>query len=152
MHIISLAKIKLLWKTIRHHTPYVMVQTRMLNNKEYKCVVFNGKREYVAYNCNRSKDQDAYSEYPHKRILDFAESAVKVLAKNCPAAIVDTMVRVDVFQRANGKLVVNEFESFEADHHTSKGYSDNIKTHLEMKLDNVYINVLNTYLDARYFI
>lgn len=128
-----------------------MVQTRMLNNKEYKCVVFNGKREYVAYNCNRSKNP-AYSEYPHNRILDFAESAVKVLAKKCPAAIVDTMVRVDVFQRADGKLVVNEFESFEADHHTSKGYSDNIKIQLEMKLDNVYINVLKTYLDSRYFI
>jgi len=74
-------------------------------------VLVNYKAKYVAYNC--FKHGKAYSVYPHTTILNFAEQAVIALSQKCPSAILGGLVRVDIFQRANGQLVVNEFESFD---------------------------------------
>ena len=46
--------------------------------------------------------------------MQFAEVAVTELEKQIPGLISRGMLRVDIMQRSNGCLIVNEFESFEA--------------------------------------
>jgi len=40
--------------------------------------------------------------------------AVELLRRRCPYSLVHFMLRVDVMQRADGQLSVNEYESLEA--------------------------------------
>ena len=47
----------------------------------------------------------AYLAYPHEDIINFAENSIRCLASHCPAAILDSVVRVDLFRRNNGSLV-----------------------------------------------
>ena len=48
------------------------------NNREYKCVLFNGKAHYVAkISSTKSPGSKHYSIYPHTEILKFANSRVK---------------------------------------------------------------------------
>ena len=108
----------------------------------------------MAFNCFRpcSKGTYAFSKRPHTEIFQFAESAVKVLAKNCPTAIVDGMIRVDIFQRKDGKFVVNEFESFEADFNPAgNDYRDKLKCHLISKMERYYKILLRKYIAPIYF-
>ena len=47
--------------------------------------------------------------------MRFATQAVSELAEKVPEAIIHgAFIRVDIFRKQNGKLVVNEFESLEA--------------------------------------
>lgn len=101
----------------------------MKNVKEYKCVLFSGQRLFCY---DRGT---AYSAYPHEDIINFAENSIRCLASHCPAAILDNVVRVDIFRRNNGSLVVNEFESFEADHHATWNYKADSEFTLNAKID-----------------
>jgi hypothetical protein len=47
-------------------------------------------------------------------ILNFATAAVALLRARCPYCLATFFMRVDVMQRDDGQLLVNEFESFEA--------------------------------------
>jgi hypothetical protein len=47
-------------------------------------------------------------------LANFVETAIQVLKTGNPNSITESVVRVDVFQRNDGKMVVNEFESLEA--------------------------------------
>lgn len=47
-------------------------------------------------------------------ILQFAETAVHILESYVPFTIANFLIRVDIMQRNDGSLVVNEFESMEA--------------------------------------
>ena len=120
----------------------------MVNAREYKCVLFNGRRQYLAHNCSRLGT--SYSEYPHEAIFEFAELAVQRLSTEVPAAILDSLVRVDIFRRKNGSLVVNEFESFEADHHTSSRYNSDQQFILDSRIDSIYRALLCKYVDNSY--
>ena len=115
--------------------------------------MFNGKVEYLAFNCHNRNKSYAYSEPPHTEIFKFAESVVNVLKSNCPAAIVNGMVRVDIFRRKDGKFVVNEFESFEADFYPggSSTNADILKCNLISKMERNYENLLEKYIDRIYF-
>jgi len=120
----------------------------MYNVKEYKCVMFNGKRQYVAHNCYDRGTR--FSVYPHADILQFAEAALRSLASTRPCSLIDGLVRVDLFQRKNGSLVVNEFESFEADHHCSQHYNSVLEFQLNCKIDCVYKAAMYKYVDVSY--
>jgi hypothetical protein len=48
-------------------------------------------------------------------LLAFANTALEKLLSTVPYAITDGLFRVDIFQTISGQLVVNEFESLEAD-------------------------------------
>ncbi len=57
----------------------------------------------------------------HQRLFDFVQVALIAMENRCPAAILDGLVRVDVMSTASHdstvrKLVVNEFESLEAEY------------------------------------
>lgn len=118
--------------------PYLMIQARMINNKEYKVVVLNGSAKYLAYNTHRHGV--AFSSKPHKKLFDFAESAVQQLKASNPSSIIDMLVRVDIFQTYRGDFVVNEFESLEADYFASE--------HCQMFTENAaYMYLLNCFCE-----
>ena len=108
--------------------PYMMLQPRMINRKEYKVVLLNGRRSHIVKPCSTHKDCKAYSKFPHDRLFELVENAVTLLGKAQPHAILDGLVRVDIFETqekdiyvdesgAEGlrnRWVVNEFESIEA--------------------------------------
>jgi hypothetical protein len=47
-------------------------------------------------------------------LKEFAEEAVRKLESTTPSLLSNFMLRVDIMQRSDGRLVVNEFESLEA--------------------------------------
>ena len=57
-------------------------------------------------------------------LLDFAGRAIERLRLNAPFTITDGLLRVDIFQDVTGEMVVNEFESLDANY--------SALTHLQM--------------------
>jgi hypothetical protein len=108
--------------------PYMMLQPRMQNRKEYKVVLLNGERKHIFYDRSQRRDCGAFSKESPNRLFEFAQNALHLLRKARPHAILDYLVRVDVFEtqeketytNEDGKVsirnrwVVNEFESLEA--------------------------------------
>ena len=97
--------------------PYVLIQPCMKNMKEYKVLVFDAKPLYVL-SSKSGKRRIAFCD-KDEDLLTFARDAVEILKKNCKHAIVDGLIRVDIFCNAAGKWKVNEFEGYEADFCTS---------------------------------
>ena len=105
-----MSRIKSQYDKLSESIPYTMVQATMKNKKEYKVVLFNREARYVCilkHGCGTS-----FSEKPHTKVMNFAMEALQEFASACPNALVDSLMRVDIFQTMAGKLVVNEFESF----------------------------------------
>lgn len=92
--------------------PYMFVQPRLVNNREYKIIVLNHKAKMIV----RSKEGTgpAFKSSP-KTIFDFCEKVVKKLKQSWPESASEFIIRVDLFE-VDGKLKVNEFESFEANY------------------------------------
>jgi len=97
--------------------PYAMIQPCLINRKEYKVIVLNGRVSHclpqrsngvVTTQCR------TFSKPPHREIFKFAETVVSMLDHVCPGTITNYLVRVDVMQKQSGNLIVNELESFEA--------------------------------------
>lgn len=59
-------------------------------------------------------EKECFSKPPHTDLFRFAEGAAQYLGQMCKGALVGFLLRVDIMQLSNGKMVVNEFESFEA--------------------------------------
>jgi hypothetical protein len=93
---------------------YAIVQPCMWNRKEYKVVVLGGVAQYIAKIESKPGGQRSFSLRPHTALFAFAENAVKALGRDCPSSLSDGILRVDIFQTFDGRLVVNEFESLEA--------------------------------------
>ena len=93
--------------------PYAIIQPCLINKRECKVVCINGCAKYHTIYGSGNKFVD---DIP---LLNFAEKAIRTLKTNCPTAIVDGLVRVDVMCRFNGSMIVNEFESLEAMFSTS---------------------------------
>ena len=134
--------IEMLSKTCHPRLPYVILQPKMQNRKEYKVVftvvdcckccqsvkkllqqvvTFNGEFQYVNDKPKSPSPSKGFSEEPHTRLRHFAEHAIAELNVNCPSAITDGLVRVDIFENAYKELVVNEFESLEAVYYSKLG-------------------------------
>jgi hypothetical protein len=110
-----------------YRIPYIMIQACMSNRKEYKIVVFNQIIQYIMVEYKHSKPSKAFSKKPHKELFSFVYEAIQDLKNDCPAFICDGLVRVDIFQNKHGRLVVNEFESLEANYY-SKHIDDMLLT------------------------
>ena len=80
----------------------------------------------------------------------FAASAVAALVQSCPG-ICDGLVRVDIFTNASGLLVVNEFESLEAEYGTSTAQNE-IEIHFFWFLVAFWEKHLRSALPAELFI
>jgi hypothetical protein len=136
-----ICKIANQYETLKEILPYTMVQATMANKKEYKVVLFKGEARYISRGPTNKKGI-AFSSKPE--LMDFAMEALKEFASACPNALVDSLMRVDIFQTMTGKLVVNELESLEADHLCSNGL-DRITVDNEVRL--YYEMVLRSIID-----
>ena len=56
--------------------------------------------------------------------LEFAQQALDRFRSEAPFAITDRLFGVDIFQAITGKMVVNEFESFDAEYQTKTTGTD----------------------------
>ena len=83
------------YETLKEVLPYTMVQPTMTNKKEYKVVLFNGEARYISKVSPYSKGT-AFSSKPE--LMNFAVEALKEFGSACPNALVDSLMRVDVFQ------------------------------------------------------
>ena len=95
---------------------YVMIQAKMHSNTEKRVVLFNGKAQYLMKLKN--------SKYAGKKFLStntdlfiFAEAAFARLKEKTQGKLIgDGLFRVDLFENIRNELVVNEFESLEANY------------------------------------
>jgi hypothetical protein len=96
--------------------PYAMIQPCLLNRKEYKVIVCNGRASHILpQKANGASARGVgFSESPHHGVLRFAEAMVLQLDHVCPGTMTDYLLRVDIMQKCTGSLIVNEVESFEA--------------------------------------
>ena len=102
--------------------PYIMLQPCMKNKHEYKVVVLHEKPAFVSYNYkNSGSKRTAFSKYPFTDILCFAKTAVERLKINCPEAITEGLIRVDIFMNEKKNFIVNEFESLDANYQANDG-------------------------------
>jgi hypothetical protein len=90
---------------------YVFLQPKLKYNVEYKVVLIEERAQFLSL--TKGLKRDGAPSPDKKNLYLFAESALQELKKVCPAAILDGLVRVDIFV-VNGYFVVNEFESLEA--------------------------------------
>jgi len=140
-------KIKIQYKDLYHSIPYTMVQATMANKKEYKVVLFNCEPRYVSITPNNSRGK-AFSDITHADLLKYAESALREFSAACPAALVSSLMRVDIFQTKLGKLVVNELESLEADHHC--GENGFLKAQVDDEIRQYYETLLRGVLHKKH--
>jgi hypothetical protein len=125
-------------------TPYIMMQPMMVNLKEYKIVLFNGKVCYIAQSPSSYKHGFAFSDKNNiNEMMLFAEKTIQSCFAKCPYMIIDGLVRVDVFETQDGRLVVNEFESLEAQHDSIKAEENGL---MNMNLDEYWFEKLQMYL------
>ena len=130
--------------------PYVLIQACMHNRKEYKVVALGGHPLYIA-SINGSggkKCADGVNEkFAEKdELLDFADAAMRRLVKALPYVISDGLFRVDIFQTADGRLVVNEFESLDANFDGSEQYEMITNNFLSSYWSNLMHEKIGLYL------
>ena len=94
--------------------PYIFIQPRV-ENSELKLLVINGEAKLHVCKATYSK---AFKTNIHA-CYDFADKVVKKLKSVHSDLMIEYILRVDLFEISDGaggsKLVVNEFESFDAD-------------------------------------
>ena len=86
--------------------PYLIIQPRV-ENTEYKVLVVSGEAKLILTPACGFKT-------PICEIFLFAECVTRRLKEMYPETMVEYIMRVDMFE-VDGKLKVNEFESFDAD-------------------------------------
>jgi len=99
-----------------HQIPYVMLMPRLVRNRERKCVVLNGEAKIISETIGTG----AFS-VSRDDCLVFAEKIVADLKAACPETMSEFIIRVDIFEVNNGRLVVNELESFDANYYSTNG-------------------------------
>jgi hypothetical protein len=109
----------------RTNLPYIMLQPKLENRFEYKVMTLNRKPFYVCKSKNCGPNGKAFSSAPeYRELFSFVEEVVQNFKTKYPVAIVDGPFRVDVMIKSNGKLIVNEFESFEAAYYCKSATRD----------------------------
>ena len=94
---------------------YLMLQPVMQNRREEKVVLFNGEPCYIAdKSINPTQSGSKFAD--SQQLLAFAAHAVRLLKSRDRLFLCDGLVRVDLFCNSSMQLVVNEFESLEANY------------------------------------
>lgn len=128
--------------------PYCMIQAKMENNYECKVVCFNMEPLYVSKRKRGYGSSIAKGKTGKADLLAFAGEAVRLLHQRCPAALLDGLVRVDIFRTCaarGSQLIVNEFESLEADYYSS-GVNE---AYLESRLSTYWADVITQLIIAK---
>jgi hypothetical protein len=113
----------------------------MKNNFEYKVVCWNKCALYIAKTCRGYGRAFAYKK--EDTVIAFASYAVNLLSERFPEAVLDGLVRVDIFITAENKMVVNEFESLEADFF---GADHTLNSAMEQRMRNYWREIVSNQL------
>jgi hypothetical protein len=129
--------------------PYVMIQPCLRNKREYKVVHIPSQNiQYIAH-ASTPKYSRAFSTSPHERILQFARQAVEHFKLMCPHAITHQLFRVDIMQTEDGSLVVNEFESIDANFVPNFGASSTSARSYEFRVKTFISNFWKEQLESQ---
>ena len=100
--------------------PYLIIQPRLANRKEYKvCILSNPytgeeRKPFLCVHPRETSDGYAFiDKYDRTKLFEFAKHAKAMYEKNI-GPLTYPLFRVDIMRLQNGKIVVNEFESLEA--------------------------------------
>lgn len=92
--------------------PYLIVQPRMTSSNESKIILWNGKAQFISTSKKGLNGRKTKNE-----LMQFAELACKHLKEQTRGVFLcDGIVRVDLFCTIQGTLIVNEFESLDANY------------------------------------
>lgn len=96
--------------------PYGIIQPRLSNRYEYKVVLLDGKANFFLIHNPEASTSKAFCPTieDKKKLFAFAEDSLRELKFKQPGTIDCGLVRVDIMINEEGKMIVNEFESFEA--------------------------------------
>jgi hypothetical protein len=93
---------------------YCMVQPRLINRYEHKLVYFDGVFFQHAHNHVPLQSYESWEFGTEEEIKSFCCQIIEQLKKTYPDFLLQPMLRIDVMQTRDGKLVVNEMESLDA--------------------------------------
>jgi len=96
--------------------PYLMLQGEMVSNNESKVVCDGGKALYMSSISKKGISPNGANGVSKQALFTFAENALLSLKAADSSFCMDSITRVDIFQTSKGKLVVNEFESLDANY------------------------------------
>jgi hypothetical protein len=91
--------------------PYCFIQPRVNSNREYKIICLGGKPRALVEVIGTGKAFKTSLD----EIFEFAQKVLDRVKKNYPETIDKFIIRVDIFE-VNGKLKLNELESFDANY------------------------------------
>jgi len=115
--------------------PYLIIQPRMQSNNESKIILWNGVPQFVCSSLKGLSKRKSTVE-----MMSFAEEACKHLKiQSNNVFLCDGITRVDLFCTAEGTLVVNEFESLDANY----GCSEAKRCQLATKILHYYCKILS---------
>ena len=117
--------------------PYCIIQPKLENGKECKVVCLNGKASHITMKNNHISSAFSSPEVLHK----FAEDSIQFLENILPSTILNGLVRVDIMERNDGKLIVNEFESLEAGFEKSANTDSTVVSFIE----NYWFQILEDF-------
>jgi hypothetical protein len=95
--------------------PYIMLQERLMDNREIKAVFLGGKYHHML-SCETANVVKSLPGFTHDEVVEFATSALNLMSQD-DTSLLDGLARVDIFkgsESSKGRLVVNEIESLEA--------------------------------------
>jgi len=96
--------------------PYLIVQPRMQSKNESKIILWNGEPQFIS-----SSSKGLTRRKSTVEMMEFAAEAckhLKIQTKN--VFLCDGITRVDLFCTSQGRLVVNEFESLDANYNSNE--------------------------------
>ena len=114
------------------NVPYLIVQPRLANRKEYKICILSDPykdEQLQPFLCIHPKPSSEGRAFFSADVLEFAKLA-KRKYEEFVSPLTYPVFRVDIMRLQNGKLVVNEFESLEAmiqsgsNGHAKRAYED----------------------------
>lgn len=100
-----------------YEIPYTMLQVRVMDRSEVKIVFLNKEFSHICSSSTALIKKNLQG-FTQSELITFATEALHLLPDD--EYILDGLTRVDIFKSNEGTLVVNEFESLEAGHFTTK--------------------------------
>jgi hypothetical protein len=99
---------------IQGYIPYIMIQPKIRSPCEIKIACFAGE---ARFRCGKRKGKkNSFKGIKEQVLFQFAENAIALLRERSPSFFWNQVIRVDIMlDTATNRLVVVEFEGFEAD-------------------------------------
>ena len=103
--------------------PYVMLQEHVTSNAEVKVIFVNRQFSHC---CNLPRTVKSFGKsFSQNDVVAFAYQVLESISHLDELFILDGIVRVDIFKANDGRLVVNELESLEADFYSKSSNDTN---------------------------